>query len=77
VIKKKSDKWLTRCELCSWSKKAVTEREARQSLTRHMDIVHKKPLSSITEQRSPVPDDEKVGLPEAQKPQGVTKEGSR
>lgn len=77
MIKKKDDKWLASCQLCSWGEEAATERQAKQSLTRHMDVAHKKPLASITEQASPVPDDEKTDLPEAVKPQGITKKGKR
>jgi len=74
MIKKQGDKWLAKCELCSWSMEKNTEKEAQEEYNRHLDLVHKKPQMNITEKRSPVPANEKQGnLPEAQKPQGITK----
>ena len=74
MIKEKEGQWLVNCELCSWSTEASTEKDAQQELNRHLDVVHKRPTFKITEKDSPVPDDIKQGdLPEAEKPQGITK----
>lgn len=74
MIKKEGTKWIVKCDICSWKTELKTEREALQRLNRHLDMLHKKPLRKIKEKRSPVPADIKqANLPEAEKPQGITK----
>jgi hypothetical protein len=74
MIKKEGTNWIVRCDICSWNTETKTEYEAKQQLNRHLDINHKKPARKIKEKKSPVTDDIKqANLPEAEKPQGITK----